>query len=542
MRGKGHEQRKQRRMIAAGALAAALTGAAFSGALGRGPASMTQPATATATATAPATTKMAPAVPADVILKGFPGNANTLVSRSDARNFSVEGRVREVRTVSLDPPVTGTASRPAGGGKTEVRVVLVGRAQADDVAAHFTCHMDKASEEAALKLKPDQLVRITGYIGTVVAAQERIDVMNCHELRETGTLTVGEQLTGTWRCTEVTLDGAALKKANLAKGIKSDNVPDGNYLAPWRLDLSFKADHTVTAELTDNTNQALKKTTGRSVLVKDGTDEARLRLDLAGAAGQETAATLAGGQLKLTLPGFADKFVLPEMRFTKLEGAAQTVDYWAMKGQTMQWFGANITAGNADNLAKVLSDTMDISANAHQGFLFTIGAGILRRGRTTAVIGAYGKLLMLEYSDAQTMANAGTRMNLASGQVHSWGTLMVPEVKIESLTLDSRNTIDITKPLTGKLTVRGLRKMPEAQYVVVAATAGGTLAVALEKAPGPDPQTQEVRFEPLPGLQGNPRLMLFFIGRQAKANDLFGDNANRVVSEPTVMLLDVLGR
>src|SRR6185295_12198085 len=41
---------------------------------------------------ATATPKAPVALPADAILKFFPANANSLSSRSDARNFTVEGR------------------------------------------------------------------------------------------------------------------------------------------------------------------------------------------------------------------------------------------------------------------------------------------------------------------------------------------------------------------------------------------------------------------------------------------------------------------
>ena len=80
--------------------------------------------------------------------------------------------------------------------------------------------------------------------------------------------------------------------------------------------------------------------------------------------------------------------------------------------------------------------------------------------------------------------------------------------------------------------------MIDAQYLLVASSAAGLSAVPIDR-PGPDPQTHDMRFDQVPTAPGNPRLVLFFIGRQGKPDDLFGDNANRVISDPVPILLDI---
>jgi hypothetical protein len=550
MRGKDCvDRRMQRRRWAAGTLAALLVGIASGGvalhgaatgraATGRGTASASAPAagtsTAPASASAPATR---PALQADVILSKFPGNAAVIAARSDARNFTIEGRVRDVRSVTVD--AAGIAIGPGGaaGGKTELRVALVGRSQADDLPAHFTCRFDKATEEAAAKLKPDQIVRLTGAIGGAVAAGDRIDLLNCHDLSETGPLEVGDQLVGLWRCNDVQVDGTALRKANQARGIKSDEIPDSTYPAPWHIDLALRADGTLAADLAENNGQSLKRITGRCQVVKDGPTEARLRIDVQGTAGQETTATFEGGRLQLTLPGLADRFVLPDTHFGKLDGTPRPMDYRAFKDQTMQWFNANIAKPD-NNLPKFVSDAVDQAAKQQQGYIFTMGAGTVRRGRVAVLIGAYGKLLPVEYSDLETRTSNLPPTTVNNGFLPHWGTLMTPEIKIEALTVDNRLAFDTAKPLTGKMTLRGLRRAIDAQYVLVAITPAGMITVPIEK-PGPDPQVFDLRLDALPGPPASPRLVVFTIGRQGKPNDLFGDSANRVISEPVPILLDV---
>jgi len=547
MRGKDCPHRGIRhRLITAGtraALIAALASTALplqGAATGRAatrPATTSAPATtrgtpASSTASAPATR---PALQADAILSKFPGNANVLAARSDARNFTIEGRVRDVRTVTLDPPA-GAAAASGAAPKTELRVALVGRSQADDLPAHFACRFDNTTVDAAAKLQPDQIIRLTGAIGPAVAAADRIDLLNCHDFSVTGPLNLGDQLAGVWRCNDLQVDGAALRKSNQARGIKADDVPDANYSPSWHLDLGFKADGTLAAELADNAGPILKKLTGRFLIVKDAPAETRLRLDVQGAASQEITASLEAGRLKLTLPGLADKFVLPDSRFGKLEGTQRPVDYQALKAQTMQWLAANINPASVNNVSTFVSNTLNAGAAAHQGFALNLGAGVLRRGRTTILLGACGKLMPLEFSDAETQANAATRMNVNGGLLPNWGNVMVPEVKIDALSVDNRAAFDASKPLTGKITLRGLRRMPDAQYFLIAYPVPSVMNI--EK-PGPDPQTIAFRFDPVPTLPGNPRPMFFFVGRQAQPGDLFGDNANRLISDPMPVLLDI---
>ena len=432
--------------VYAGTLAALLASLAapiplHGAAAGRGtaPASASAPATSTAPASASAPASR-PALQADVILSKFPANAAVLAARSDARNFTIEGRVRDVRTVTVD--AAGTALGPGvaagtGGTKTELRIVLVGRSQADDAPPHFTCRFDKATEEAAGKLKPDQIVRFTGSIGTAAAAMDRIDLLNCHDLfRDRHAQRRRSTRRPMAHCNDIQVDGPALRKANQARGIKADDTPDSNYPAPWQSIWPCAADGTLAAELAENNGQSLKRLTGRCQILKDGPSEARLRLNVQGTASQEAAATFEAGRLKLTLPGLADKFVLPDTRFGKLDGTLRPWTTAAFKDQTMQWFNANVTANNP-TLPKFVSNAIDQRAGFHQGFIFTLGAGTVRRGKTALVVGAYGKLLTLEYSTPKPWPTTPTGPTSTTASSRT-GLPYGAEVKIEALAVDNR--------------------------------------------------------------------------------------------------------
>jgi hypothetical protein len=558
MSGNGCTCRGAKHFLTGGALAAFLTGilvgamplsgsatraGATSRVASRGAvtsASASAPATTAATATAASR----PAIQADAILSKFPGNASLITARSDARNFTIEGRVRDVRTVDLDTngiaiaPAAGGATATTGSGKTELRVVLVGRAQAADAPAHFTCRFDKASEEAAGDLKIDQIVRLTGTISAAATSGDRIDMTNCHDLSEVGPLNVGDQLAGQWRCSAVTVDGGALRKANQSRGIKNDDVPDMNYTSPWHIDLLVKSDNTLVAELLDTNGTSLKKVTGRLQVVDDSPAEARLRVSLQGTtATQEITATIDSGHLVLPLAAFADKCVLPDLNFSEVEGVPRPVDYKAYRDQVNQWFNANI-AKSVPSLPQFVNTAIDQAAANRQGFYLTVGGGLLRRGTMTLLIANYGKLMPLELTEAESQFNATYRNGTLHYPLPSWGVPSAPEVKIETLAVDNRNGLDPAKPLTGKIVLRNLRRRVNGTYVLGITSPLGTRTINIDP-PGPDARVYDFRFDPQTSVTPNPRPVLFFVGRMVKGGDAGPGGANRVISDPAAVLVDI---
>lgn len=496
-------------------------------------ATMARPATAPATTSA-TTTRAATVMQAETILKFFPANAGSLASRNDARNFTVEGRVRDVRTETLS------------NGTTDLKVALVARAQPDDVGEHFTCHIDKASETDAAGLKPDQIVRLTGAIGTISVAAERIELKACHDVSVTGTVNAGEQLPGLWRYASVQIDGAALRKDNQAKGIRNavvggvggEGIPDATFVSAYHLDLTFKPDNTLVAELR-NKDQILKRNTGRWTILKDSTDEAQLKLDIVGMASTQVTATLEGKNLKLNLPGFADKFLVPEMSFGKPDSTVQSIDWKGLQDQTRRWVETNTAPAQTQVALKYFSDLLGQTENGQKGFAMAVGAGMLKRGRAAYVVGLYGKLTVLDYSDAENQLNAATKNSNNWTLMPQWGGLVQPEVKVENFAIDNRNALDLAKPVTGKVVLRGLRRMPEGQYIMVLAMAGGASMVGLNGTPGPDPETFNFSFPPLPAGPLNPRLAVFIVGRQGRGADQPGDQSQRVIADPVPVLLDL---
>jgi hypothetical protein len=499
------------------------------------------PATGTAPAStrgsAPATTLAATSQPAaiaaDNILKAFPANAGVLPSRSDARHFTVEGRIRDIRS-----DIAGT--NPAAGGSPEIRIVLVGRAQGDDVAVHFTCHMDPSAADAVADLKVDQFIRLTGTIGTLAPSFDRIDLKGCHDLTVTGPLNAGDQLPGLWRCSSVMQDGAGLRKENQAKGVKNDETPNADFISSLHLDVEFKADGNLAAELRDK-DQLVKKVAGKWSVLSDKPDEARLRLTIPGGTPQEVVATISDHTLKLSMPGFGDKFILPDTSFQKIIGSEFATDPKTLKDQALRWITANSNnSPNAQSALKFTADHIDASQANHMMFGVMFGSAFTRRGKTTTLVGAYGRLLILEYSDAESQLNAAMKNNANSMIFPGNGTPMVPEIKIEALNIDNRNAMDPSKPITGKITLRNMRRPLTAQYAVMMCVPGAGAIMILPRAPGPDPETYPFSLGPVPASAFNPRVAIFSIARAGKANDpASGDGVTRIISEPAAVLLDM---
>src|SRR5438105_15809756 len=91
-----------------------------------------------------------------------------------------------------------------------------------------------------------------------------------------------------------------------------------------------------------------------------------------------------------------------------------------------------------------------------QGFEMAMGAGMLKRNRGAYIVGMYGKMLVLEYSDAENQVNAPGRLSNISLLLSQWGGLVTPEVKGESFVVDNRGALEATKGGVGKCAVAGL--------------------------------------------------------------------------------------
>jgi hypothetical protein len=468
---------------------------------------------------------------ADTALRAFPGSANSLASRSDARNLKVEGKVREIHASTLP------------GGAAETRLILVGSSQPDEVATHFTCKIDKLPDG----IKEDQIIRITGSVGPVVAAAERVELLNCRDVTVVGDPTVGNRLAGAWRCSSVILDGVALRKDAERAGKKTDDIPAASFASPLRLDLIIKTDGTFASELWDKETLA-KKVAGRWVMSKDGTDSAKIRLEVSGQPSAEIEAAIENGKLAFPLPGYADKRLAPETSFDKVSGVALKVDPIAAKNQTLAWFSANYAAPpqQLQQITPAISGALDACIQRNSGLAATFGSAMLKRGRAAAVMSVYGKMVALEFSDAQTQHDAPRKANYNMTDIPAWGTPMTPEVKIESLAFDKKGPLDLAQPLTGKITVRGLRRMPQGQYALLMQLPGYNGLSAFDKAVGADSETFSFRFDPvgtrLAANMGATVPVVIVVSRQAPGVPLTQSAGTAIISEPMISLMDIAGR
>ena len=339
--------------------------------------------------------------------------------------FGLRGRVREIYSATL----------PAGG--TDTRIVLVGSGQPDESPAHFTCHFDKPPDD----VKVDQIIRLTGTVGPVVAAGDRVELNNCRDAAVVGDPTIGNRLAGMWRCNTVVVDGVALRKEMQQQGKKVDDIPATDFASNMRLELMIKTDGTFASELRDG-ETLVRKAAGRWVVTKDGSDTAKVRLEVSGAPAAEPAVSFDGDHLKITLSGFADKHLSPDNMFDKVSGVVQTPDWKGMKNQTLAWFNANTSLPQQPTQQHLtaLSGGIDAGSTHNNGYVASIGSGLLKRGKAVALVTAYNKLTVLEFNDAQSQHDAKRNLVNNSGEIPMGGTLMTPEVKIESLTLDKKGS------------------------------------------------------------------------------------------------------
>ncbi len=513
------------RITAAMATAVLLTGIAWAATPGAKSASLNTASAPAATASGPASTSK-PALPpvlADTFLRAFPGSANSLAGRPDARNLHIEGRVREIHSATL----------PSG--DTETRLILVGSSQADEAPAHFTCHVDKLPDD----IKAEQIVRLTGTVGPIVAAGDRVELNNCHDVTLVGDPTVGNRLAGFWRCRSLVLDGATLHKEALAQHKKADDIPTTDFASALRMELAIKNDASFLAELWDG-ETLIRKVAGKCTITKDGPDSAEARLEGGGTPATEAPVAIENDHLKITLPGFADKHIVDDTAFEKVSGVPQKVDPKAVRAQALAWFKSNTKLAQPEPVLTTMANGMDANAARNNWYVQSMGSDLLKKGKAAVLLTLYGKLTVLEFSDVQTQHDANRKTVNNFGQIGG-ATLMVPEVKIENLAFDQKGAINATQPITGKVTVRGLRKALPQQYVLLMQLQNAILYWVLDKPISADSETYDFNFKPIgPLLQANVGAtipMVISIARHTAAAGAPGDL--QAISEPIISLVDL---
>ena len=282
-------------------------------------------------ATAPAAAATAPAglaATADDLLKAFPGNASALLARPDARNLTLEGRVRDIY------------KDPSG----ETRLVLVGKSQADDAPPHFTCHLDNAAESAAANLHFGEVIRIVGALGPVSAPENRINLLAAHDVKLLEKLTLAAQLPGRWSAIEIT----------------ADNFPGHRIV-------EFHADGMLTAELSnDISGQILKTVTGKWSVPSSRGDKLRVNVGIEPAL--EADLHLHEDYLNCGIPGFADQKISPLFSGGRIQGKPLKIDYQAPADQARTWTAANTALAQPQQLLNDVSKNLAQFTDADAGY------------------------------------------------------------------------------------------------------------------------------------------------------------------------------
>ncbi|HVT81818.1 MAG TPA: hypothetical protein VHM90_14325, partial [Phycisphaerae bacterium] len=407
-----------------------------------------------------------------------------------------------------------------------------------EAPAHFTCHFDQLPDG----VKIDQILRLTGTVGPVVAASERVELLNCREAVVVGDPTVGNRLAGNWRANALILDGVALRKEAQQQGKKVDDIPATQFASNLRLELAIKADGTFASELRDG-ETLVRKAAGRWVVTKDAADSAKVRLEAPGVPGLESTARFDGDRLKMALPGYADRHIVADSAFEKVTAVPQNMDWKGMKNQTIGWFTANTSLQQqpAQQILTAITGVMDANFNNHNWFVASVGSALLKRGKTTVLVAGFNKLTVLELNDAQTQHDNARKLSSNYGEIPAGGVLVTPEVKIENFTLDKKGPIDPTQPITGKITVHALRRTLPGQFGLLLQMQGSAVVSAFSKPVGADSETFSFQFEAI-GNRLPPNIsatipLIFVVARQAPRPTSPSDNS--LVSEPLISLVDI---
>jgi hypothetical protein len=486
-------------------------------------ASAATPAIAAKPTALPTSNPDQPAIQADVLLQAWPENASTLASRPDAKSLTLEGKVREVRTEKL------------ANGSSETLVVIVGTTQTDDAPAHFTCHVASGSQANAGRLKNDQVVRITGAIGPVTTAANRVDMLECTDIKVVATPNA-DPFIGHWRSLMTQMDGWRQRMAAHTAGLGVEDIPNGIYsTAALTIEAEFKADGTLTAVLLQQ-RSVQKTVTGKWQIVKAGT-KPRIRIEVVGEPALESPLPAASSSIALDLPGFSDQYVMPTIELLRVQGNFAKVDWQSMRDEATKWITANNALANPQRALSGASSFLDGLGDG-DGYAIVLGSEIPKSGKTTALVGAGGKFFVLEYSAAQTALNAQTSKGIYTSRMSAFmGPLFVPEVFVDALVIDNQTAIDPTKPLTGKVTMHSVGRVYAGPYELVLACEGAKFFCNLKEGPGADTRTIDFQFPvmraPSNVISLNPRIAVITVVRNT-------DMEPKVISDPQVMLLDLV--
>lgn len=487
------------------------------------PPATTRTAPATKAASTPAAASSAARIlQADDLLANFPRNVKL------ARNerVTVQGRVLDVRSIATTLGAT-------------VRLALVGNLHAEDDPAHITCTIDKDSQAAALALQPDAIVQLSGTFGGTVTNADRLDLTACHDLSAltASTQLAAPRIVGRWRG-NLFMSDQAFKTWTAKAGWIIGQVNPGTVLTPMLIDLTLEANGTAT-EIIHDPQQSFATFTG-TWSVAQTAGGPKLKLNLKGLEPFETDVALEGKVLKFSAPGLAEMLIIPTVGCTRIYGTPLPEDLKALRNQAAKWVGANIGLANPQKLLADTNKFLDNCEQIEREFSLYFDGGLLKSKKSTQVCCINGKMFLFEFTPDQTQRTGIPAMSTEFKDIRLHFTLAAPEIKVESLTLDMKNTLPLSTPLTGKISLRSLHLIPDVKYQLILSHERGFSVCYLDKAPGPDNETFAFKFTPLGNDLGNA----FKSGKSVPicfglARNRVGEDRSLQVSEPIGMLVDV---
>jgi hypothetical protein len=156
------------------------------------------------------------------------------------------------------------------------------------------------------------------------------------------------------------------------------------------------------------------------------------------------------------LPIYVLKGPDPYVDFSLPDGPPIKSTLTQAQNQMLQWIGSNCPAPQQPTVLREANKLIKEAAPKKGNFSLTLDGQLTTSHKTTELCVCLDELLVLEFTDAQAKDSgltSGTTRGVVWGEHFETGE---NAVKIESITLENEDTMDLTKFVKGKIVLRAI--------------------------------------------------------------------------------------
>jgi hypothetical protein len=264
--------------------------------------------------------------------------------------------------------------------------------------------------------------------------------------------------------------------------------------------------------------------------------------------------TIAGAtprKLKLKLPGLAEMNMDPEVECERLFGTEIDMDDAKhLHDESMKWLAANINIPQPQKMLADMDAFIERATDNERMFSIAVGAGMTRARKPAILVAGFDKVFTFDLTPAQLAHFRVEPQSIQTSTIKRAIRTMKPEIKIDTITIDTKNGWDTTKPLPGKIKMHAIGQAVDATYVLRIFHSRGFTTADIAGIPGPEGDTFDFK---IPAMDGagqsakpiasgpNPMPVLIVVARSERPFEK--NSANYIdfaVSEPKAVLLDML--